>query len=89
MEITDETAPYAVGIDLHFTRPFPAHNTSEFQLRPDGDATDVTWAMHGPQPLLMRAMCLFYPMDKLVGPDFEKGLAQLKAEAERGGPASA
>ena len=85
MEITEERAPYAVGIDLQFTRPFPGHNTSEFHRRPDGGATDVTWAMHGPQSLLMRAMSLFYSMDKLIGPDFEKGLAQLKSEAERAG----
>jgi hypothetical protein len=88
MEITEESAPYAVGIDLHFTRPFPAHNRSEFRLKPDGRSTDVTWAMHGPQSLLMRVMCLFYPMDKLIGPDFEKGLAQLKTEAERSGQPS-
>jgi hypothetical protein len=84
MEITEEAPPYAVGIDLRFTRPFPAHNTTEFRLKPDGRSTEVTWAMHGPQPYMMRLMSMFYSMDKMVGPDFEKGLAKLKSEAERG-----
>jgi hypothetical protein len=83
MEITEEAPPYAVGIDLRFTRPFPAHNTTEFRLKPDGKSTEVTWAMHGAQPFVMRVMTMFFSMEKLIGPDFEKGLAKLKAEAER------
>jgi hypothetical protein len=84
MVITEDAPPIGVGIDLRFTRPFPAHNTTEFRLTPDGTSTDVTWALTGPQPYLMRLMTMFYGMDKLVGPDFEKGLARLKAEVERG-----
>jgi len=84
MEIIEALDPRRITIDLRFTRPFPAHNTTEFTLNEDGDATEVTWAMHGPQPYLMRLMTFFYGMDKLIGPDFEKGLAKLKTEAERG-----
>jgi hypothetical protein len=59
-----------------------ASNIAEFDLQPKGDATDVTWAMHGPMPFISKVMCVFFDLDKMVGPDFEKGLAQLKAVSE-------
>ena len=82
MEITEAASPTRVVIALDFTRPFEAHNTTEFDLASRGDATEVTWAMHGPQPFMFRVMSVFMSMDKLVGKDFEKGLARLKAVAE-------
>ena len=82
MEITEATSPSRVVIALDFTRPFEAHNTTDFDLAGRGDATEVTWAMHGPQPFVFRVMSVFISMDKLVGKDFEKGLAGLKAVAE-------
>jgi hypothetical protein len=87
MEITEEAPPYAVGIDLRFTRPFPARNTTEFRLKPEGRSTEVTWVMQGAQPYPMRLMTMFYSMEKLIGPDFEKGLASLKREVEAGAAA--
>jgi len=85
MEITEAAPPYAVGIDLRFTRPFPAHNAIELRLTPEAGSTETTWTMHGDHPYLMRLMTMFFSMDKLVGGDFEKGLARLKAEVERSG----
>lgn len=82
MEIMEATAPNAMTIKLDFTRPFEAHNTTEFTLHPSAGGTDVRWAMHGAQPFMFRVMSLFMSMDKLVGKDFEKGLARLKTAAE-------
>ena len=83
MEITDATAPSNITIKLDFSRPFEGHNTAEFSLVPAGDGTAVTWAMHGPSPFVAKLMSLFFSFDKLVGKDFETGLANLKAVAER------
>ena len=81
MEIVD-VADDAVSIDVQFLRPFKSRSTSVFRVRPDGDATAVTWTMTGPKTFMTKVMGVFTSMDKLIGPDFEKGLAQLKADAE-------
>ena len=83
MEIEDSVAPSKVAIDLHFLKPFEARNVAEFTLASQGDATNVTWKMHGPSPYLSKVMTLFFSMDKMVGKDFETGLANLKAVAEQ------
>ena len=83
MEITDAVVPYALGIDLRFTRPFPARNTSEFMLKPDARSTELTWRMHGPLSYPMRVVTTFVGMDRMIAPDFERGLAKLKTEVER------
>lgn len=82
MEILDSSGPSRVIIKLDFLEPFEAHNTAEFILRTEGTATDLTWAMHGPAPLLSRVMHVFYDMDRMVGDQFEIGLGNLKALAE-------
>jgi uncharacterized protein YndB with AHSA1/START domain len=82
MEIMEATSPSRVVIQLDFTRPFEAHNITEFDLTGRGASTDVSWAMHGPQPFMFRVMSVFMSMDKMVGKDFEKGLGALKAVAE-------
>jgi len=83
MEVVESTPPSRLVIKLDFIQPFEAHNTAEFTLKPQGDATEVTWAMHGPQPFMAKLMGLFFSMDKLVGSDFETGLANLKTLAEK------
>lgn len=82
MKITDVQAPTRVTIALDFEQPFTAHNTAEFTLRPDGGATQVQWAMHGPANFVSKLMGVFFDMDRMVGPDFEAGLANLKTAAE-------
>lgn len=81
MKITDVT-PERVGIDLHFLRPFEAENHILFDLTKTGDATTVTWTMAGKNSFGGKAMSLFMDMDKLVGGDFDKGLASLKTVSE-------
>jgi carbon monoxide dehydrogenase subunit G len=82
MEITDASAPNELTIKLDFLKPFEAHNTTQFSLAPSGGATDVTWAMHGESPFMSKMMGVFVDMDKLIGKDFEKGLASLKTVSE-------
>jgi hypothetical protein len=83
IEIVDSSAPANVVMRLSMVKPFKADNTVRFTLQPEGSATAVTWAMSGRQPLLAKAMTLFIDCDKMVGRDFEQGLANLKAIAER------
>lgn len=83
MEITDTSPPSKVTIKLDFVKPFEAHNIVEFTLQPQGDATHVTWAMRGPSPYISKLMGLFFSMDNMIGKDFEAGLANLKAVAEK------
>ena len=82
MEILEVTPSSRVIIKLDFIAPFEAHNTADFTLTADGGATRVVWAMYGPQPFMNKVMSLFMNMDKMVGPDFEKGLAAMKRIAE-------
>jgi hypothetical protein len=84
MEISESTAPSRVALKLDFVRPFEAHNNVEFSLRPEaGGATQVTWKMEGPLPYFAKVIHLVLDMDKMVGADFEAGLANLKAAAEK------
>jgi len=71
-----------VRIDVEFVKPFEGKSTSEFTFRPQGDRTQVVWASYGPMTYLTKAMCLIRNMDKVLGPDMEKGLVQMKAVAE-------
>lgn len=82
MEITESTPPGRVVAALDFLKPIEAHNFAEFTLRPQGESTEVTWAMYGPSPYMSKLMTIFFNMEKMVGPDFERGLAKLKGAAE-------
>ncbi len=82
MEILESSLPRHIGIKLDFIKPFEGHNTCDFTLSPDGAKTNVTWAMTGPSPFMMKVMRVFVDMDKMVGKDFEAGLANLKSVTE-------
>jgi hypothetical protein len=82
MEILDSVAPNKVTIKLDFLKPFEAHNVAEFTMTPKGSATEVKWAMVGPSPFMMKVMYVFVNMDKMLGKDFDSGLAAIKAIAE-------
>jgi hypothetical protein len=81
MEIMEST-PSRVSVKLHFIKPFEARSTAEFTMEPVGDATDVVWSMHGPNPFLFRVMGTVMNMEKAILKDFDDGLANLKAAAE-------
>ena len=78
-----ETGPdRMIRITLEFTRPFKATNEVIFTFEPNGGSTEVTWAMTGRRNFMFKAVGLLMNMDKTVGGEFEKGLADLKAVAE-------
>jgi polyketide cyclase/dehydrase/lipid transport protein len=83
MEILDTSVPSKIVIKLDFFKPFEGHNTAEFTMLPQGDATNVTWLMHGPAPFMHRLMQVFMNLDNLIGKDFEVGLANLKTLTEK------
>jgi hypothetical protein len=82
MEIASAAPPSRVVIKLDFLAPFEAHNLAEFTLAPRGNATDVTWAIHGPNLFIGKVMSVFFSMDEMIGKEFESGLATLKTVAE-------
>ena len=83
MEITESVPSLKVAIKLDFLKPFETSNTVDFTLEPKGDATNVTWRMQGPTPYFAKIIHVFMDMDKMVGKDFEAGLADLKTAAEK------
>jgi hypothetical protein len=83
MEITESSPTSKIVIQLDFFKPFEAHNIAEFTLEPQGDSTKVTWAMHGPAPFISKLMQVFINFDNMIGKDFEAGLINLKAVAEK------
>jgi hypothetical protein len=82
MEIIEAT-PTSIRIKLDFIEPFEAHNVAEFVLVPKGQATRVTWSMQGANNFVGKMIQTVIDMDRMVGKDFEAGLASLKALTER------
>lgn len=82
MEITD-VAPSGVTIQLDFEKPFRASNVTRFILQPQADGTAVTWSMEGPSAFVTKLTGIFVDLDRMIGRDFETGLANLKALAEQ------
>lgn len=87
MEILDASSPSKITIKLDFFKPFEGHNTAEFTMLPQngaaGPTTTVNWVMRGPAPFMHRMMQVFMDFDKMIGKDFEAGLASLKSLAEK------
>lgn len=81
-EIIESRPDELIRIKLDFTRPMQDTSTTEFVFKPVGDQTEVTWSMFGKTNFIGKAMCMFMDMDKMVGGDFEKGLASLKTIVE-------
>ncbi len=83
MEILKSDAPNNLVIKLDFLKPFDSHNTAEFTVTAQGTATTVSWEMRGPNLFIGKVMGVFVDMDKMIGKDFESGLANLKKLAEQ------
>jgi uncharacterized protein YndB with AHSA1/START domain len=84
MEIIESAPASKVGIQLDFIKPFEGHNITEFTLTPQGDTgTQLNWSMRGPTPFVSKLMQVFVNFDTMIGKDFEEGLANLKALAEK------
>lgn len=83
MVISGVDAPNKIGIDLSFIKPFKSESLTEMNVSSAGEGSIVTWRMTGEKTLMVKVMGLFgKSMDKMVGPDFEKGLTKLKQIAE-------
>jgi len=81
--IAASTPSSNVRMTLDMFEPFEAHNTVDFTIAAADGGSEVTWAMQGPLPYVAKIVHLFFNMDRMVGRDFEAGLADLKAQAER------
>jgi len=82
MRITESRPSDLIRIKLEFLKPFAATNTAEFTFKPEGSKTAVTWSMTGNKNFMAKAIHLFMNMDKMIGGQFEKGLAEMKSIAE-------
>ncbi len=85
--ITDSVPPLRVSLKLDMSRPFEAHNMVDFVLEQNGAGTKVTtkvtWAMcKACQPFMAKLVSLFVNCDRMVGGEFEQGLAKLKTLVE-------
>ena len=75
--ITESKPGQLVRQRMDWARPMEATATVEFTFKPAGDKTTVTWAMHGKNNFMGKLMSLFMDCDKMCGPQFEQGLADL------------
>jgi hypothetical protein len=82
MKITDSKPNESVKSDLQFLKPFESKSVITYTLAPEGEGTKVTWAMDGENGFAGKAMSVFMNMDKMLGTDFDEGLAKLKTVAE-------
>jgi hypothetical protein len=82
MTITESKPGELIRIKLEFFKPMPGLSPTEFTFRPEGAGTNVTWTMTGEKNYISKVVCMFMDMDKLVGGDFEKGLAGLRQITE-------
>jgi hypothetical protein len=83
MTIVESSPNALVRFKLEFFKPFAATNTAEFSFKEEGGRTALTWSMRGQNNFIGKAMCLVFDMDKMVGGDFEAGLAGIKAIVEK------
>ena len=82
MKIVESSQNERVRIKIQFIKPMKAINDVQFDLRPVGEKTEVAWTMSGRHDFMGKAFSAFMDMDKMVGGQFEQGLANLKAIVE-------
>src|SRR5262249_22033587 len=82
MEII-EAGPERNVIQLDFTEPLVAHNIGRFTAQRQGNVTGLSWSMEGPAAFMHKLVGVFLNMDRMIGRDFETGLSNLKAAAEK------
>jgi uncharacterized protein YndB with AHSA1/START domain len=82
MTITESRPSELIRIKMEFFKPFAGISTAEFTFKPEGNQTAVTWRMSGENNFMAKAIHLFMNMDKMIGGQFDKGLAQMKSIVE-------
>lgn len=85
MTITESRPSELVRFRLDFVKPFAGTNVAEFTFKPEGDQTQVTWTMTGTKNFVFKAVGLFMNCDRMVGGQFEQGLADLKSVVQPAG----
>ena len=84
LTLTESRPAELVRVNTAFVKPYEGNSTTEFTFKPQGGATAVTWSMFGRHDnFFLKAMCVFMSMDRIVGGDMEKGLANIKAVVEK------
>ncbi len=82
MTITDSKPSEHVGIKLDFEKPMQSTANVDYNLKAEGEKTNVTWSMDGKKSFLEKAFCMFMDMDKMVGGQMEQGLGKIKEVSE-------
>jgi uncharacterized protein YndB with AHSA1/START domain len=82
MTLTESRPSDLIRIKMEFFKPFAGNSIAEFTFKPEGNQTAVTWSMSGDNNFMAKAIHLFMNMDKMIGGQFEKGLAQIKSLVE-------
>ena len=82
MTIIESTPHKMIAIRLEFLKPMKAINTAEFTFTPSGDQTQVSWNMFGKNNFMGKAFGLVVDCDKMIGKDFDQGLASMKSVVE-------
>ena len=82
MTITESKPNERIATRTDFVKPFAGTSNADFIFSASGDQTNVIWTMSGTHNFIGKAMCLVMSMEAMLGPDFERGLAQLKQVSE-------
>jgi hypothetical protein len=72
----------SVKTQLTYTKPMAMSQLAEVSLSSQGDGTLVRWSVSGKMGFFFRLMGVFVNCDKMIGAEFEKGLANLKKQVE-------
>lgn len=83
MTILESRPNEFIQFNLEFLKPFKGSNTAEFAFKPEGNQTQVTWSMYGQNNFLAKAIGLIMNCEKMVGSQFDQGLANLKSVVEK------
>jgi hypothetical protein len=82
MTLIESKPSERIRIKLDFVKPMEGTSIAQFTFTPQGERTAVTWSMTGRNNFVAKAVCLFMNMDKMIGGDFEQGLANLRQVVE-------
>jgi hypothetical protein len=89
MTISEARPPASIAIRLEFLKPWKSTSSTRFELAPVASGTRITWTMDGENDFMGKAFSVFTDLDKMIGSDFERGLANLKTVAESQADATA
>ncbi len=82
MTLVESQPSERILLNVDFFKPMKGSSLTEFTCRPEGQGTQVTWSLSGKKNFISKAMCLFRSMEKMIGPNVEMGLGQMKATVE-------